>query len=817
MKPDLVAATPNLRQQLGIPDDARQVLIFAESSHWDPSWLYTSEEYFQRWVNPNLDAAINALRAEPRRVYGVECMFFLRLYWERRPERRELVRTFVNNGQLRLTSSGVTTPDTIIPSAEALLRDFLLGQEWLRANGMTAEPRLAYFTDSFGATPALPTILCAAGFDRTAISRIDGMLFVGADYESSAYFPRPGSSAELLLTREHSVDFIWRDMNGAEVLCHWNPFTYGQGDMLASRGIVRIYLFPLAVPDSSEKNVAHRIGQYVAQLAPISRTPFMLCPIGFDFNPPIPDLPALLDRYNRFVYPTSGIWAVNAGLDDYLALVECYRDQLPVVQLDPNPYWTGFYTARPSLKQQHRTLVETLLLAERLSLLPNHAANAPGIAQELAGAWWDAAATNHHDCITGTSPDRVVEAEQRPWIERAQATAAATVTRLAAGLTVAPTVRSSEEQLPEWRRVGGRLEISTPYLTLELSEDAGGAITACRDTVSGQALFAGPANDLISYDDSGGLWRMGHEYRGGQLKQVDSAGNHPVSLLVAERRSGLEVSCTSHLDGEPITRRLWLTVGEPVIRMRIEGRAAPRRTITVSFTTGLSADVIMMDVPGGIVERPWRKVYDPTFWAFQSCAHLQDRSTGRGMALFFRQPGALAMRHGGRMELVALRNATRELAFGFLPLPATPATGYERFSTAVTYTLRFTPSGNWRQNEIPGLAYEQTWIPWEPDEHAAQHALAASIICTDREDVVITAVKAAARGTGVIVRLTSLGIPAGQVALTAPGRTITGAWSCDARERDLTELVVGDGVAQLDLSRLITTVRLILADVRRAA
>jgi hypothetical protein len=40
-----------LRNRLGIPTDARHVLIFAESSHWDPDWLFTSDEYFDTSYN----------------------------------------------------------------------------------------------------------------------------------------------------------------------------------------------------------------------------------------------------------------------------------------------------------------------------------------------------------------------------------------------------------------------------------------------------------------------------------------------------------------------------------------------------------------------------------------------------------------------------------------------------------------------------------------------------------------------------------------------------------------------------------------------
>ena len=196
-----------LRNKLGIPEDAERVIIFAESSHWDPNWLQTAEGYFSQYVAPNLDQAIEELQQELRRVYSVECMFFLRMYWERRPEMQGAVRELINQGRLRLTSSGVTTADTLLPSVEAILRDMLLGQEWLRANGMTQEPELAYFTDSFGCSPALPSLLRAAGFDRTAITRIDGMYFAGSDLESGKNFPRPGSSAELLLETVKSLDF----------------------------------------------------------------------------------------------------------------------------------------------------------------------------------------------------------------------------------------------------------------------------------------------------------------------------------------------------------------------------------------------------------------------------------------------------------------------------------------------------------------------------------------------------------------------------------------------------------------------------------
>jgi len=280
-----------IRKKLCIPAEAKQVLIFAESSHWDPNWLYTSDEYYRRFVEHNLDQALAALLAEPRRVSSVECVFFLQMYWVRKPEMHDQIRNLINERRLRLTSSGVTTADTLLPTSEAILRDLLIGQEWLRRNGMTSEPRLAYFTDSFGCSPALPSLLQAAGFDRTAITRIDGMYFRGAEFELARNFPRPGSSAARLLQDERTLDFYWQDMNAARVLCHWNAFTYGHGDMLAYRGLSRTYIFRTALLDRSEGNITRRIHKYRNELAPYSHTPYLFCPIGFDFVEPIGMLP----------------------------------------------------------------------------------------------------------------------------------------------------------------------------------------------------------------------------------------------------------------------------------------------------------------------------------------------------------------------------------------------------------------------------------------------------------------------------------------------------------------------------------------------
>lgn len=790
-KPDEMA----LRERLGIPPEARHVLIFSESSHWDPNWLWTSTDYFEKLVKPNLDQAIAALQQEPRRVYSVECMFFLRMYWEACPHQHENIRALINNRQLRITNSGVTTADTILPSSEAILRDLLQGQAWLNEQGLQQEPTLAYFTDSFGMSPALPSLLRAAGFDRTAFTRIDGMYFMGSDFESGKHYPRAMSSAERLMN-EKSLDFVWVDMNGAQVLAHWNAFTYGQGDMLAHKGLMRMYIMNLAVEARSDRHVARRIQSFADALLPLSRTPYLFCPIGFDFVAPLEDLVFLFDRYNQNHFAESGIWAVNAGLDDYLALVETHKEQLPVFEMDPNPYWTGFYTARPLLKQRAYELTNDLLLAEQLSLQPANHAQGQDTAKALAPAWWISAVSNHHDFITGTSPDEVMYGESFPMLAQATAEVQTVLKSLqASGFTQENDAPAAV--LPDYARDGDVITITTPHYTAQISERLGGALTSLR-TPAGENLLNGPSNDLVSYRDSGGLWRMGLEYQGGTWKEAAKASDTPASVTIEETSAGLALHTTLTLNGETIQRTMWFRADSPLIRCRVSGKAAPGYTINVRLQPELTYKRLHMDAAGGVVSRPPQRVYDPTFWPFQHFAHLCDGQS-HGLAILQRHPGAVAsLPQEKQVELVALRNATKEKAYGFIGLPANPAKGQVREPYDFDYALQFTDGGDWQENGLPLLAAELFGALQAP-----------ALFTTNQPMVKVAAVKTASRGEGIILRLEAPVVPSAPVQVRAEAFAVQSAMLCDVRERDIAPLPVQDDTITLTMTGTIATIRIV--------
>ncbi len=828
-----------IRESLGIPSDANQVLVFTESSHWDPNWMLTSEGYYRLRVKRNLDQVIGELLAQPRRVYSVECAFFIRMYFERNPDKQDTVRELINSGRLRLMGCGVTTPDTLIPTEESLIRDYLEGQQWLLDNGILVEPDLAYFPDSFGHTPGMASLMTAIGVANVAICRIDGQFFLGCETESPRKYPRPGTSAHLLSKIEKSQDFIWTSSDGSKVLAHWVAFGYGQGELLAHSGLTRVAGAPLAVPNRAPAHVAGRIARYTRQLTRHARTPYLLCPIGFDFSAPIPRLVDLLDRYNKTYYPDTGVWVINAGLDDYFALVGTHRDKLPEIPLDPNPYFSGFLASRPTLKQNARLLTDQLIdhdaRAVMDSLEPDNQPGETGQHVDLpANSYdprWILATSNHHDFITGTSPHRVYRKEQAPWLARA-------IDQLAtSGTEVSPNhgqnPKGNSKKTSSKAGSDARVDRAGTLVTVEIpnwgeaifDEKRGGCLVSLKSASAKELLGDFENFDVISYDDHGGLWRMGMEFRGGKFAQVarSSKGKATVEVDQDELRPGqLRVTSTSTLAGHRLVTIYHLGLRTPGTNLMVLGfsctsKAPTGRTITcrVGLTQDLSS--FTMDCPGEVVERASKNHFDPTFWPVQSFADFRS-GAGPGVSTILGRSTAICLHSKGSgsrfakrllgdiqaesvAEIVMMRNAPKERYLGFIPIPGFPARGHDGGPCTFEMSLVFSEDGTWKENGLFGLSHK----------HLAGrgHDSVRSYVATSQPTILPMTLKKATRGDGYIIRLRSFESAPKRVTVSLEGHPITQAIMCDARERDLGPALVQAGAVELECSQAITTLRVL--------
>lgn len=824
--------------------------------------MLTSSQYYRLLVRRTLDRVIDALVTEPRRVFGLESVFFPDLYWNDRPERRDVLRNLVNRGQLVFSGCGVTTPDTLLPTDEMLLRDLLMGQEWIRSRGMTQEPRTLYLPDSFGHSPGLPSVLDAAGIHNVAFHRIDGMFFAGGDTDPAASFPRAGSSAELLRTRVGS-DFIWVGPDGSEVLAHWLAHGYGHADMIASRGFTRTLQLPLSWPDARPGVVAQKIRDYADQLFPLARTPYLLLALGHDFVAPVADLIAVIDGWNDRHYDSTGLWLVNASLDDYFKLVSCHRDDLDAIEFDPNPCWMGFYASRPSLKAAARQLTGELIaedhrhavafdgversvserFASERSMLERSISSGgripptdPGIGppdRTAPEAWWAGVCSNHHDFITGTSTDRVVRDEQERSLDNAfELLGSAPPKRSLRSLhpTLHPTATTralpdDDRTVTRWTRSGGLVTVDLEWATAVFDETRGGTITDLVDA-SGHRLIHGPALGLDSYHDSGGLWRMGNEFRGGTWRSAGTSTAAPgrVSVSGSSAPGVIVVSIDTMLERRPASIRVTSSTEEPILVVDTVVWARNRRTVTLTMPSSGEVDHLEMHQPGGMVARPLQRCYEPTYWPLHSFAHVIHVSNSadaghqaRSLNVATPFPTGIHVAPNGSVEVIIARSAVKELAYGVRPILA-PVWG--RRWSAQHSTVAF----GWPVDVDGGPGAVDHSEPRAPGGLALYDAAMRHVGIPRPEWVVrsndpmveTTTVKPADRGAGLIVRLRnwnpsrsartvrlSMGYPLGDV--------ITRAWLTDSRERDIHELPVQDATVDVEMARHLVTVRLQVA------
>src|SRR5580658_8412680 len=112
-----------LRARLGVPADARTVLVFSQTAHLDVDWQQTFDQYYQSYVDDIFTQAQQILKTQPRAFYSVAEMAYLKNYLAVHPEQTAPFAALAHTGALRIVGGGITSPDTVLPETELLLRD----------------------------------------------------------------------------------------------------------------------------------------------------------------------------------------------------------------------------------------------------------------------------------------------------------------------------------------------------------------------------------------------------------------------------------------------------------------------------------------------------------------------------------------------------------------------------------------------------------------------------------------------------------------------------------------------------------------------
>jgi len=740
-----------VRAELGVPADAKRVLIISQSSHLDWDWRHTFDEYFLGPLNDPLllfrPGTVDAIFSDAvglmasahasgaRYYYSVAEMGFFSRFFDAHPELHDTLRAVAPS--LRIVGGGITSPDNLLPSGEAFIRDYLVGKTWVDAN-LGVPIREAWLPDDFGHDAQLPVVLEAMGLAAVGFGRVPGV--DGTLQSVGLQPPSPGSLATKLL--EDGLDFHWRAADGSRVLAHWMPGGYCQGDVR------------LAGVSGAETVAA--LDRLVALNGPASPTPYVYMPIGCDFSRPRTDLLDVAALWNAERYAATGVWAVAASFDHYVQLVSAHRGSLRTRRFDPTPYWTGYYATRPLLKTMHLATTRALLAAETFGAIADGAPRDDAATWRqrvdtrtaaIHAAWTAFVPANHHDFITGTAVDAVYEGEQLPRLAAALSEAEAERDRayadVAAGIrprspheseavvvfnplgfarralveTSGPATSGDEQTSAEGNRLflarlpslgyatqdrarrargrssldvqsdGAAIVLENAYLRATLRQDAGWGIVSLVDRRSGKEVLRDGAvgNDFVPYADDGGLYRFGDEMKRCALVPAPAPAVGGAATVLERGPLRARFAADVDVGGRRFRKEYQLVAGEPFLRMLSTGSAAEGTSVMVHFPLAGPVDALIHGTPYHWDRKEPERATTLTFEATHDFLVPRRHRRPRA-AIFHAGVPAWAVRRDGLLVGGLWRNATSERC-DFLG-----AGGTDPHEVTLSYAVRV-PSG----------------------------------------------------------------------------------------------------------------------------
>jgi len=339
------------------------------NAHLDPVWLWDWREGLNE-ARTTVKTILDLMDEAPELTFTRGEALIYEHIEEVDPALFRRMRAMIEAGRWEVVGGTYVQPDTNLPGAEALARQFTRGQRYFRSRFGYC-PRVAWQADSFGHTAGLPEILAAAGIEAFAFTRPDS---------ATLPFAEPA--------------FWWEGQGGARILAY-RPLTgwYGSDrDEIPRRldGLLE------AGCRSRLKQVAcfyglgnHGGGPSRRHLAEIRQ--------WAEKHPEVTVIHSTLQRF--FDSLTSDL----ARDDDFL----------PVHRGELNYCLRGCYASAAKLKFLYRHSEGMLNRAEKTDAVVAAKIGRPGT--DLSQAWDGVLFNTFHDILPGTSIERALE-DQIRWL-----------------------------------------------------------------------------------------------------------------------------------------------------------------------------------------------------------------------------------------------------------------------------------------------------------------------------------------------------------------------------------------------------------------
>ncbi|XP_078438992.1 golgi alpha-mannosidase II [Wolffia australiana] len=429
-------------------DEEKLKVFVVPHSHNDPGWKRTVEEYYESQSRHILDTIVESLSKDERRKFIWEEISYLERWWRDASSRkRESFTRLVKNGQLEIVGGGWVMNDEANSHYFAIIEQVAEGNMWL-FDTIGVIPKNSWSIDPFGYSATMAYLLKRMGFQNMLIQR--------THYELKK---------ELALHK--NLEFIWRQAWDTEettdIFVHMMPFysydiphTCGPEPAVCCQfDFARTYGFgyercpwgqhPLETTQENVQERALKLLDQYRKKSTLYRTNTLIVPLGDDFRyVSVGEAEAQFRNYQLlfdYINSNPGLKAeVKFGtLNDYFETLRTEAERVnysrtvevgsgelqgfPSLSGDfftyadrQQDYWSGYYVSRPFFKAVDRVLEQTLRAAEMmLALVLGYCDSSPcsrlptSFSHKLTAARRNLALFQHHDGVTGTATNHVVE------------------------------------------------------------------------------------------------------------------------------------------------------------------------------------------------------------------------------------------------------------------------------------------------------------------------------------------------------------------------------------------------------------------------
>ena len=348
-------------------------------THWDREWYRTYEE-FRIFLVGLMDALLDYLDAHKEYKYFLldGQTVLLNDYLEIHPHQEKRLREFIKTGRIIIGPMYIQ-PDEYIPSAEALVRNFLIGG--LMCEEFGQKMNIGYFPDSFGQASQIPQILNGFGIDKVVFWR--------------------GLCDEDI----KQTEFYWESSEGSRVLAVWMPFSYGNAYMLPS----------------DKKGAVEFTRKAIDVLGSMATADNILFMRGWDHSGFSPEANEIIDTINNEL-KQENVKVIHSNLD---ILFENILQEKPTLQTLVGEFrkpktmriHPGIDSTRMNLKQLNRKCQNLLEKFIEPICAHNWIFGRPYPQQLINHAWKNILQSQAHDSICGCCTDQASRRVQNRFLD----------------------------------------------------------------------------------------------------------------------------------------------------------------------------------------------------------------------------------------------------------------------------------------------------------------------------------------------------------------------------------------------------------------